>query len=130
MSTKFTRDSFHEQLIAEAFPKRLNRSDSMLLFALLHTHDVNVVSSTVVDAPTITKFVPITQRHCAECLASMWRGIDDERANDTHWYWEWNTDWSYERVDALADRELERFHEIREAIEQHPAIVSLTPEID
>ena len=130
MSTKFTLDSFHEQLIAEVFPKRLNRSDSMLLFALLHTHDVNVVSSTVVDAPAITKFVPITQRHCAECLAAMWRGIDDERANDTHWYREWNTDWSYERVDALADRELGRFHEIREAIELHPAIVSLTPEGD
>ena len=130
MSTKFTLESFHEQLIAVVFPKRLNRTDSMLLFALLHTHDINVVSSTVADAPTITKFVPITQRHCAECLAAMWRGIDEERANDTHWYWEWNTDWSYERVDALADRELERFHEIREAIEQHPAIVSLTPEVD
>ena len=130
MSTKFTRDSFHEQLLVEVFPKRLNRADSMLLFALLHTHDVNLISSAVSDAPTITKFVPITQRHCADCLASMWRGTDDDRANDAHWYWEWSTEWSYDRVDALADRELERFQEIREAIEQHPAIVSLTPEDD
>ena len=60
----------------------------------------------------------------------MWRGTDDDRANDAHWYWEWSTEWSYDRVDALADRELERFQEIREAIEQHPAIVSLTPEDD
>jgi hypothetical protein len=130
MHDRFTQDSFHTTLVRDVFPKRLNSADSMLLFALLHTHQVNLVGAVVSDAPSIRSFAAITQRHCAECLAYLWRGTNDDRASYTHWYWAWNTDWSYERIDSLSGAELQRFIEIKRIVESHPAIESLTPEDD
>lgn len=128
MREGFTYKSFHEQLVADVFPERLSDADAMLLFALLHTHQIELVGAVVLDAPDTLVFSAITQRCCSECLAHLWRGTKDSRGQYTHWYWKWNTEWSCDRIDALSGSELQRFREIRLAIEAHPAIASVVPE--
>src|SRR4051812_31110415 len=116
-STQAELNEFHERLVANTFPSPPSDSDAMLLFALLHTHRINLASGVILDAPGIRTLPAITQRHAAACLAGLWRAQADDRADDTHWYWAWNTQWSYDRVSRLAGEELARFHEIREMLE-------------
>jgi hypothetical protein len=127
MQNNSTRNSFHKAVLADVFPKRLNRADSMLLFALLHTYQINLAGAVITDAPSVRAFAAITQRHCAECLAHLWRGTEDGRSRDSHWYHAWNSDWTYKRLDAHSGRELERFNEIKRILETQPMIDSLTP---
>jgi hypothetical protein len=61
-------------------------------------------------------------------LAGLWDETGDSRAQYTHWYWKWNTEWSYQRVESLSGQELQRFNEIKRTIEAHPAIQALVPE--
>ena len=131
MAATFTHSSFHEALLADVYPNGLNSDDSMLLFALLHTHQINLASEVVSDAPAVRQLAAITQHHCALCLAYLSRTrrkSKPDRCDYTHWYYKWLEEWSYERVDLLTDRELERFHEIRREIEAHPAIESIERE--
>lgn len=128
MRKQFTTDSFHIQVVEDIFPQPLNNADSMLLFALLHTHQINLEGTVILDAPSVRTFAAITQRHCAECLANRWRGKVDDRSTYTYWYWAWNTAWSYERIDTLEGDELYRFNAIKCQMEAHPAIKSLTLE--
>jgi len=130
MREKFPKNSFHKFLIADVFPSRLSDDDAMLVFALLHTHIINVVDAVVPDAPSVRSFAAITQRHAGECLGYLWRDTDDERRHYTHWYWLWNTDWSYNRVDELDGADLDRFNELNLTIAAHPAVESVEPEDD
>ena len=102
----------------------------MLLFAILHNFRIRVLPSSISDMPNATGFAAITQRHAAQCLALLWRDTADDRRDYVGWYWMWNTDWSYDRVDQLAGDELKRFNEIKSLIENHPVVDSVTPEDD
>jgi hypothetical protein len=124
-STHVSLNEFHERLVAEICPGPLTDLDAMLLFAVLHTHRINLASGILSDAPEIRSLPAITQRHAAACIAGLWRKAADERADDTHWYWIWDTEWSDERVRNLAGDELARFHEMKETLAAHPAVQSI-----
>ena len=131
MNSVFNKDSFHEVLLCDVFPGGLNTEDSMLLFALLHTHRIHLVHASISNAPNIRSLSAITQRHCAECIACLnknRRKVEEEKKHGAFWYWKWSEEWSYERIDSLSVQERDRLEDLRRAIEAHPAINSMEPD--
>jgi len=131
---KTTIHDFHARLLRDTFTNILDDSDAFLLFSLFHTHKIELAGAVLKDRPQLGRgdcIAAITQRHCAEALASLWRSGDDQRAHYTYWYWRWNGEWgSYGHAEHLTDVEQRRQRELIEMLEQHPFIERIIEEDD
>jgi len=120
---------FHGRLLRDTFGRDLNDRHAFLLFTLFHTHQIDLAAPVLTDRPLVLQVCPITQRHCAEALASVWSGCDDPRAKPAYSYWGWNGEWeAYHHVENLAGEEAERLRQLIGQLERHPFVSRIVPE--
>ena len=134
MTAGTTIYDFHGRLLRDTFSGGVSDRDAFLLFALLHSYQVEISGSVLTDRPSLGAGARIsarTQRDCAEALASLWRDTADERANYAHWYRHWNTDWGWYRgAENLSEEDRLRLRELIAMLECHPFVERLVPEAD
>jgi hypothetical protein len=119
----------HGRLLRDTFERGLKDGDAFLLFTLFHTHQVELAAPVLTDRPDVLRVCALTQRCCAEALASLWSGCDDPRASPAHWYWLWNGEWKgYNHAENLTGEEAERLRQLVGQLEGHPWVRRVTPE--
>src|SRR4051812_48069634 len=105
-----TIDDLHGRLLRDTFGRDLDDRDAFLLFTLFHHYQIELAGPVLADRPSMgagDRVHADTQRGCAEALASLWAGCDDERADYTYWYWRWNDEWgSYGHAEDLSAEEV------------------------
>lgn len=121
---------FHARIVRDTFDAGLSEADSLLLFAVLHSYQVEVSGPVLSNCPVVgagSLIAAITQRHCGEVLSALWPG-DLRRDDYMYWYRAWQ-DWgSYSRFDDLTAAERARMRWLIGQLERHPFVTRLVPE--
>lgn len=121
---------FHIQIICDTFDAGLTEADSLLLFAVLHSYQIEVAGPVMRDRPAVgagTLVPAITQRHCSEAVAALWAG-DPRCGHYTFWYHCWQEWGSYSRFEQLTPAERARMRTLIAELERHPFVTRLVPE--
>src|SRR5262245_54657491 len=120
---------FHARIVRDTFDAGLSEADSLLLFAVLHSYQIEVSGPVLSNCPAVgvgSLIAAITQRCCGEAVAALWPG--DDRGDYMFWYRAWQ-DWgSYSRFDDLTAAERARMRWLIGQLEQHPFVTRLVPE--
>lgn len=123
---------FHGRLLRDTFGPNIGDQDAFLLFTLFHEYQIVLAGRVLIDRPQLAEgssIAAITQRGCAEALASVWAGSDDDRANYTYWYYRWNGEWgSYQHASNLSEAESARLAELAAQLNEHPFVKEFVPE--
>src|SRR5262245_49611060 len=122
----------HGRLLRDTFGCNISDQDAFLLFTLFHMFQVELAGPVLTDRRQLgagSRVCAITQRHCSQALASVWRGSGDPRGHYTYWYLRWNGEWgSYGHAENLSEEEQIRLRELTEKLEAHPFVRRLIPE--
>lgn len=123
-----TIDTVHEELIRANLDAPMTEEDALLWMVLLHTHEIRLRSPLLGDRPKVMSLAAITQRHCSEVMAALWRGQKrSERASSTYWYHRYLQK-GYEAIEDMPPDKVSRLQEIRGRLSTDPRIDKIVPE--
>lgn len=100
--------------------------DGLALMILLHTHCV-ILREGLREAPQAFRLAPLTQRHAAEVVASLWPH-SDPRGRYEYWYWAFNTRTPFELAEEVTEEWKPRINQVCRALFMNPLIAAIRPE--
>ena len=128
MITSWKKSNFHRRLLHDLFPDKFTDQDGMLILAILHSCEIHLSSSVLKGHPDLTSIEPITTRHAARVIASLWRGSNDPRSDYFYWYRLWNGEWKgYAHLERISAEDAERCRELKYCLEKHPVVEEIVP---
>ena len=105
------------------FDTSLSDRECFLLFGILHNCSMGFTER--------GNWAPLTQRGAASALASIWTGIDQEKADYVYWYSRWLLCWGGPSAfGKLEGDELELLDNIRARLQSHSSVEYVTPEAE
>jgi hypothetical protein len=121
---------FHVTMVKDMLKTPVNDDEALAIMGLLHLCPIEVSAGTLSDAPDVKLLEPITQRHAAQCLASLWRDTTAERSQPSFWYNLWNENEMPETVEELSAAYLQKLEHMAKILERHvtkPRFLLVTP---
>ena len=110
---------FHATMVKDMLQPPLTDAEALAIMGLLHLCPIEVPAGTLSDAPDVRLLEPITQRHAAQCLASLWRDTTAERSQPSFWYNLWNEHKMPETVEELPAAYLQKLEHMAKILERH-----------
>jgi hypothetical protein len=110
---------FHIKMVKDTLQTRVTNEEALAIMGLLHLCPIEVSAGTLSDAPDVKLLEPITQRHAAQCLASLWRDTTAERSQLSFWYNLWNENKMPETVEELSAAYLQKLGHMAKILERH-----------
>ena len=110
---------FHVTMVKDMLQTPVTDDEALVIMGLLHLCPIEVPAGTLSDAPEVKLLEPITQRHAAQCLASLWRDTTAERSQPSFWYNLWNETKMSETVEELSAAYLHKLEPMAKILEKH-----------
>ena len=110
---------FHVTMVKDMLQTPVTDDKALAIMGLLHLCPIEVPAGTLSDAPDVKLLEPITQRHAAQCLASLWGDTTAERSQPSFWYNLWNENKMPETVEELPTAYLQKLEHMAKILERH-----------
>ena len=121
---------FHVKMVKDLLKTPVTDDAALAIMGLLHLCPIEVSAGTLSDAPDVRLLEPITQRHAAQCIASLWGDTTAERSQPSFWYTLWNENQMPETVEELPASYLQKLEHMAAILERHatkPRFLLATP---
>jgi hypothetical protein len=110
---------FHVKMVKDMLQTPVTDEEALAIMGLLHLCPIEVLAGTLSDAPDVKLVEPITQRHAAQCLASLWRDTTAERSQPSFWYNLWHENKMPETVEELPAAYLQKLEHMAKILARH-----------
>ncbi len=110
---------FHVTMVKDMLQTPVTDDEALAIMGLLHLCPIEVTAGTLSDAPDVRLLEPITQRHAAQCLASLWGDTTAERSLPSFWYNLWNENKMPETVEELPAAYLHKLEHMAKILQRH-----------